>query len=124
MLKAISQAYFLPALRKVLQIVCLSLLFLSIFTGSAFTGSAIAQSNTPSPTPPPAQSSGIERPSQTNPMNQDQTIDVRKTAPQSPEKQESTTSVRRANRDRPQDPYEDYYDSIEKFNQEVYGENG
>ena len=119
---------------KALLLVTLSLLPMNLLTGQAIAkpllwGSVsslpelIAQQDV---TPPASRSElapPVEPATDQLPAQNDKTLDFRSSEAQQHQDQPLAASTR-ANRDRPQDPYEDYYNAIRQFNQEVYGENG
>ncbi|MGB3294626.1 MAG: hypothetical protein WBB01_16710 [Phormidesmis sp.] len=127
-------AMFKPFFLKALMLIALSLLLINMTAERAIaqpllqinaeplTGS-IAQQDIIPATPRPELAPAIE-PANNRPSGQkDKSVDPRSIKPQQRQAQPSTTPIR-TNRNRPQDPYEDYYDAIQQFNQEVYGEEG
>ncbi|NET37253.1 MAG: hypothetical protein F6K19_35380 [Cyanothece sp. SIO1E1] len=100
---------------KALRLVVLGLLLFNIAVSGAFAQAAQSQ-NTGSPQPPEAGSS-----SEVQPTRAERIQDRERITPSRNRSQQEATPSRRAEEARPKDPYEDYYDAMKKFNEEVYG---
>ena len=117
-------SFGVKVLRKVLQRMVLAALFFQMMAGSVLAEPTMSPPNSASGARIDMRAPQIEKTQTSQPAPLDKVTDMRKVTPQNQKEQTPTVFTRQAKGDRPQDPYEDFYDSIEKFNQEVYGDNG
>ncbi|MDJ0706391.1 MAG: hypothetical protein QNJ46_24235 [Leptolyngbyaceae cyanobacterium MO_188.B28] len=106
------------AFLKILRSIVLVLLLFNIAVGGAFAQERQPQ-NANSPQPSEIRGGTEAQPVRSDPRRNRETV-----SPSPNRSQERATPSRRSNGERPKDPYEDYYDAMKKFNEEVYGKGG
>ncbi len=106
-------------IKKVLQLIILSLIIIQLSFNSVLAQEVLAPNAKTSPSPNLENTNRVEKPLSTS-TNEDN----RRVAPSNKSQPSSRDLSIRKNSSRPQDPYEKYYDAIKKFNDELYGEQG
>ena len=104
--------------KKALQLIVLTLLIINISFNSMLAQELPSSNLTKSQFPNLEQTNQLETP--TNSSIKDKKV----VTPSNERQSDSRVSSSRADSSQPKDPYEQYYDAIKKFNEEVYGEEG
>lgn len=104
---------------KALQLIVLTLLLVQIAVGSAFAQEIRSPQET---SPQSAESKNKQE--EILPARPELTTEEKNPRASSQKQPESVSSPRTSKTDRPVDPYTKYYDSMKKFNEEVYGKDG
>ena len=104
--------------QKALRLVVLVLLLFNIAVSGAFAQAGQSQ-DVINPQP-----SETARPREAQPSRIEPAQNQERRTPERNRARQRADSTRRSDGTRPQDPYEDYYDAMKKFNQEVYGKRG
>ena len=103
---------------NILRSIVLVLLLFNMAVGGAFAQGGQPQNAS---SPQPSESRGA---SGVQPIRTERTQNRERVTPSPSRSQERAAPSRRADGGRPKDPYEDYYDAMKKFNEEVYGKRG
>ena len=105
--------------KQALQLIVVILLVIQISVNSVLAQEVASPNAAKSISPNLENTNRVEMP-----INSSSTEENIRVAPSNERQQNATVSSSRADSSRPKDPYEQYYDAIKSFNEELYGEQG